>query len=244
MVNHGARRTKSETAPPTGPPSGTTQVNETIAASDWGELCVEGCLYSGHHNGKDMVRCCHCASWMHTDCIAVKEEFVPGVWPCFKCRQMSSQVRGLASSVDALTELVQSPVSNIEDLKQQQQQTARLLREREENCEKLITEMPSYASASPMSPPAPVTSGGGSSPGPTAQQCWAAASYTTSTKTSWWRRNASVSLGGTSRIFRPKWTNSRQETSSVAPSSWLAEMTATVDRTHPSPTYWHNTRTW
>ena len=42
--------------------------------------------------------------------------------------------------MDALTELVQSLVSNIEDLKQQQQQTERLLREREENCEKLITE--------------------------------------------------------------------------------------------------------
>ena len=53
---------------------------------------------------------------------------------------MPSQVRGLTSSVDALTELVQSLVSNIEDLKQQQQRTARLFCEKEENCEKLITE--------------------------------------------------------------------------------------------------------
>ena len=117
-----------------------TQANETIAASDWGELCVEGCLYNGHHNAKDMVPCCHCASWMHTDCIALKEEYVSGVWPCFKCRQMPSQAQGLVSSVDALTEFVQSLASNIEDLKQQQQQTARLLREKKENCEKLITD--------------------------------------------------------------------------------------------------------
>ena len=77
---------------------------------------------------------------MHTYCIAPKQEYVSGVWPCFKCRQLPSQVRGLVSSADAITELVQSLASNIDDLKQQQQRPARLLREKEENCEKFITE--------------------------------------------------------------------------------------------------------
>ena len=54
---------------------GSSETSEKTAASNWGDYCVDTCLYHGHHNIKEMVRCCHCASWMHNDCFAQTEEF-------------------------------------------------------------------------------------------------------------------------------------------------------------------------
>ena len=140
VLRNASPRTTSESSPPTATPNGSNLTNEETEASDWGDLCIEGCLHSGYHRGKEMIRCCNCASWVHTHCIAQKEEFVAGVWPCFKCRQMPSQVRDLTSSVDVLTGLVKSLVSSLDDLKLQQQQLERSLSEKEETCQKLSVE--------------------------------------------------------------------------------------------------------
>ena len=54
--------------------------SEQTAASDWGEYCIENCMYHGHHDNKDMVRYCQCTSWVYNDCISQREEFMQGVW--------------------------------------------------------------------------------------------------------------------------------------------------------------------
>ena len=46
-----------------------TLYSEKTAVSDWGEYYIENWLYRGHHENKDMVRCCQCALWVHNDCI-------------------------------------------------------------------------------------------------------------------------------------------------------------------------------
>ena len=72
----------------------------------WGPLCLDNCKYSGHHGGHDMVRCCSCAAWFHEKCISETEEFVPGIWACFTCRRMPSQVAELSQKVVSLIDTV------------------------------------------------------------------------------------------------------------------------------------------
>ena len=43
----------------------------------------------------DMIRCCHCAIWFHTDCMGLTKDEAVGVWPCQECRQMYSQIKKL-----------------------------------------------------------------------------------------------------------------------------------------------------
>ena len=98
------------------------------------------CLYHGHHDNKEMVRCCHCASWMHNDCIAQTEEFFPGVWSCFRCRLVPVQVLDLTSSVTALTKLVQDLSRTTIKLQKQHESTVGLLKEKDEAYQRLLTE--------------------------------------------------------------------------------------------------------
>ena len=140
----GGRGGKSDT--PLGPEQtnekapGSEQTEQTTAASDWGDHCVENCLYHGHHNNKDMVRCCQCASWVHNDCISRREEFVPGVWSCFRCRLVPTQVQDLVSSVAALTQLVTDLSETTIKLQKQHETTASLLKEKEEAYQKLLAD--------------------------------------------------------------------------------------------------------
>ena len=140
----GGRGDKSDT--PLGPEQtnekapGSEQTDQTTAASDWGDHCIENCLYHGHHDNKDMVRCCQCASWVHNDCISQREEFVPGVWSCFRCRLVPTQVQDLVSSVAALTQLVTDLSETTIKLQKQHETTASLLKEKEDAYQKLLAD--------------------------------------------------------------------------------------------------------
>ena len=119
---------------------GSGETSEKTAASNWGDYCVDTCLYHGHHDNKEMVRCCHCASWMHNDCIAQTEEFFPGVWSCFRCRLVPVQVLDLTSSVTALTKLVQDLSQTTIKLQKQHESTVGLLKEKDQAYQRLLTE--------------------------------------------------------------------------------------------------------
>ena len=119
---------------------GSEQTDQTTAASDWGDHCIENCLYHGHHENKDMVRCCQCASWVHNDCISQREELVPGVWSCFRCRLVPTQVQDLVSSVAALTKLVTDLSETTIKLQKQHETTASLLKEKEDAYQKLLAD--------------------------------------------------------------------------------------------------------
>lgn len=134
------QRDKSSPLTSADTPTDDQLTTEKSRASNWGDLCMDECLYSGHHNKKPMIRCCHCASWVHNDCIAQSEEFVDGVWPCFKCRRMPSQVLELTTAVNALSQLVQSLTDTTRDLQKQQERTVVLLKERDESLDKLTNE--------------------------------------------------------------------------------------------------------
>ena len=100
--------------------------NGCTRGTGWGQLCFDYCKYNGHHGGHAMVRCCSCAVWFHEDCIAQNEEFVPGVWACFRCRRMPAQVEGMVQTVTSLTDMVKTLTNAL----------AQLSTKYEENCQK------------------------------------------------------------------------------------------------------------
>ena len=94
------------------------QDNGSARGPGWGELCTNSCLHHGHHKGKEMIRCCACAIWVHTDCIANVEEYLPGVWPCFDCRKLPTNVSQLSKSISNLTQLVVNLTNTVTLLKE------------------------------------------------------------------------------------------------------------------------------
>ena len=95
------------------------QIDNTAPADEWGTLCMETCIYHGHHENREMVRCCLCATWVHIDCIKEREECPPGVWPCFKCRVMPTHIKTLINDVSILTDMLQSLTRKVSSLKNQ-----------------------------------------------------------------------------------------------------------------------------
>ena len=91
--------------------------NQTV--DEWGTLCIETCIYRGHHDDREMVRCCLCATWVHLDCIKQREECPPGVWPCFKCRVMPTHIGTLINDVSTLTDMLQALTRTVSALKKQ-----------------------------------------------------------------------------------------------------------------------------
>ena len=98
--------------------------NQTV--DEWGTLCMETCIYRGHHNDLEMVRCCLCATWVHLDCIKKREESPPpppppppGVCPCFKCRVMPTHIGTLINDVSTLTDMLQALTRTVSALKKQ-----------------------------------------------------------------------------------------------------------------------------
>ena len=45
---------------------------------------------------KDMIRCCLCMNWYHTDCLAVKKINAKGFWCCTDCRIMPTTLLGVS----------------------------------------------------------------------------------------------------------------------------------------------------
>ena len=95
------------------------QIDKTAPVDEWGTLCMETCIYHGHHDNREMVRCCLCATWVHIDCIKEREECPPGVWPCFKCRVMPTHNKTLINDISTLTDMLQSLTRKVSSLKNQ-----------------------------------------------------------------------------------------------------------------------------
>ena len=95
------------------------QIDKTAPADEWGTLCMETCIYHGHHDNHEMVRCCLCATWVHIDCIKEREECPPGVWLCFKCRVMPTHIKTLINDASTLTDMLQSLTCKVSSLKNQ-----------------------------------------------------------------------------------------------------------------------------
>ena len=120
------------------PPTSASTANEHPQRPvGWGDLCLDSCLHKGHHGAKEMVRCLHCARWMHADCIARQEEYYPTSWVCFNCRQLPSQVTNLTKDMARLIEMIQGLTSSMCSL---QKQHERAMSQAEVRHQKLATE--------------------------------------------------------------------------------------------------------
>ena len=87
-----------------------------------------------------MVRCCQCSSWIHADCIAEKEEYVPGVWSCFRCRLMPLHICQMQTDLSNLMTLVQTLSTSVTSLRDDHQKLSKQLEDREETCNRLLKE--------------------------------------------------------------------------------------------------------
>ena len=108
--DHGQRDESNSVADQAATPlemNGSAQ-NGSARGPEWGQFCFDHCKYNGHHAKHEMVRCCSCAVWFHEDCIAQTEEFVQGIWACFRCRRMPAQVEGMVQAVTSLTNMVKT----------------------------------------------------------------------------------------------------------------------------------------
>ena len=103
----------------------------------WGELYTDSWLHRGHHAGKEMVWCLHCAGWMHAVCIALQEEYNPGSWVCFTCRKLPYHVATLTKDMARLVEMVQGMTSYMTRL---QEQHDRAIAKADERHQKLTAE--------------------------------------------------------------------------------------------------------
>ena len=73
------------------PTRATTDVPPDIQIAR-GNLCMDTCIHNRNYLDNDMVRCCLCAIWIHTDCVSQLEEYVPGIWPCLSEDASTSQL--------------------------------------------------------------------------------------------------------------------------------------------------------
>ena len=94
------------------------------------DLCLEGCKCDRQHAGKQMVRCCQCSSWIHAECIAEKEEYVPGVWSCFQCQLMPSHICQMQTNLSKLMTVAQTLTTSIACLRDDHQRLTRQLEDR------------------------------------------------------------------------------------------------------------------
>ena len=102
------------------PPTSARTANERPQRPvGWGDFCTDSSLKRGHYDGKEMVRCLHCAQWMHEDCVALQEEYYPGSWVCFSCRQLPSKVISLTDDMARLVKLVQGMATSMSCLQDQ-----------------------------------------------------------------------------------------------------------------------------
>ena len=91
--------------------------NQTV--DEWGTLCMETCIYRGHHDDRELVWCCLCATWVHLDCIKQREECPLGYGPFLKCRVMPTHIGTLINDVSTLTDMLQALTRTVSALKKQ-----------------------------------------------------------------------------------------------------------------------------
>ena len=206
-------------------------------------LCLEGCKYDRQHAAKEMVRCCQCSSWVHADCIAEKEEYIPGIWSCFRCRLMPSHITVRCRLISATWWPRWSPSHHQSPLSVTITGNSPGSWMREEkpalNCwKKIVTSARKLAPFS--SSQAPLT--GLAFPSLTARWCWEASSSGTWMRISWSIRNASASLAAVSVTSQLRSTLFPLPANSFALSWSLEEMTVTAAPTiNQCLLYWKNT---
>ena len=64
---------------------------------------MDSCKYEGVekvNDTTDMISCCLCAGWFHTECVGLNKNDSDGVWPCLTCRNMFKEIQKVVSSME------------------------------------------------------------------------------------------------------------------------------------------------
>ena len=64
--------------------------------------CIPSCCHRTKGGG-DQIRCCLCGVWSHIKCLKLSPDETTGVWPCFDCRSIASDIKIMKASMLALT---------------------------------------------------------------------------------------------------------------------------------------------
>ena len=68
---------------------------------DPNRICTTTCNLKGSPKG-DTIRCCLCGHWFHESCLKLSSDDISGVWPCYTCRSIHSDIVDLQSTVSSL----------------------------------------------------------------------------------------------------------------------------------------------
>ena len=74
-------------------------------------LCIVGCKHCTKGGG-DLIRCSLCGKWYHVKCLKLSTDEIGGVWPCFDCRNLSSDLKRTQSYIITLMDQVQHLVDS------------------------------------------------------------------------------------------------------------------------------------
>ena len=117
--------------------------------------CIPGCRYRSKGGG-DQIRCCVCGIWYHIKCLKLPSDECAGVWPCFDCRSMASDIKSVKVNILTLTTNVQSLIdSHTMELNHLRQRCDKLekdnesLKERNKHLEDELTKLKTSRSVSP-----------------------------------------------------------------------------------------------
>lgn len=71
--------------------------------------CRDGCKYDYHAKG-NMIRCCLCMDWSHSECVNESYSDEVGIWNCQICRKLPTTVQKIEATLDELKSLLKTTV--------------------------------------------------------------------------------------------------------------------------------------
>ncbi len=80
-----------------------------------GIMCIVTCKHESQEAG-NMIRCCTCAHWFHTDCIDLNRDEAVGVWPYHSCRFISYDVSQLNQTINNLMDVINTQQVQINEI--------------------------------------------------------------------------------------------------------------------------------
>ena len=81
-------------------------VSGTSTETSQPRSCIPSCRHRTKGGG-DQIRCFLCGVWFHIKCLKLSPDETTGVWPCFDCTSIASDIKIVKASMLALTTNIQ-----------------------------------------------------------------------------------------------------------------------------------------
>ena len=103
--------------------------------------CIERCKFDrkDKKNGKqlDMIKCSMCAKWFHNDCVGLKKDAHPAVWPCPNCCDVFHSINTIRQHIEQNAALIESFQKSNETLRDCLDQAHREIECKQRECNTL-----------------------------------------------------------------------------------------------------------